>query len=230
MVYGHPALYEENPPPARARATGVTVWRGHDWISLVCRAGRNFMNCPEAVLRTSVQHRIGGYRPSLPHSGDMEMWLRAATVADVARINGADQAYYRIQPLSMQRTTNAGVLRDLVGRIEAVESALEGGAAAVPDAPALLAQARASVALDAVAQAGRVLKNGQGQSGDSDACLAFALATWPAVQDTPLWRSVQRLRHPPSGLLDLLLRRESARVDEWRREWVWRRWRRTGVY
>ena len=160
LVYGHPiALYQDNPPPARTYPTGATVWRGHDWIGLICRAGRNFINCPEAVMRTSVQHRVGGYRPSLPHSGDMEMWLRAATVADVARINGADQAYYRVHPLSMQHTTNAGVLRDLAGRLEAIESALQGGATAVPGAPTLLARARASLALDAVAQASRALKN-----------------------------------------------------------------------
>ena len=32
-------------------------------------------------MRTSLQHEIGGYDPLLPHSGDLEMWLRAAAIA-----------------------------------------------------------------------------------------------------------------------------------------------------
>jgi hypothetical protein len=41
-----------------------------------------------------VQKRVGGYLKSLPHSGDMEMWLRLAAEGSVGFIN-ADQAVYR---------------------------------------------------------------------------------------------------------------------------------------
>lgn len=96
LVYGHAiAIYKDNPPPACTRPTSATVWRGHEWIGFICRAGRNF------------------------NFGDMEMWLRAATVADLARINRADQAHYHIHSLSMQRTTHAGMPPDLAGRLEA---------------------------------------------------------------------------------------------------------------
>ena len=75
-------------------------------------------------MRNVVQQEIGGYNPALPHSGDFEMWLRAAAVADVGRVNGANQAYYRIHAASMQRTTYAGHLTDLEGRRAAFESVL----------------------------------------------------------------------------------------------------------
>ena len=138
-------------------------------------------------MRTTCSIAIGGYRRSAAtfrRYGDVAAGCHRGSTS--ARIDGVDQAYYRVHPLSMQRTMHAGVLRDLAGRLEAIESALEGGAAAVPDAPALLERARASLAVDAVAQAGRALKNGRGQSVAPDACLAFALATCPASGHTRL--------------------------------------------
>ena len=36
------------------------------------------------------------------------MWMRAASVSDVGRIDGIDQAFYRLHPDSMTRTIHAG--------------------------------------------------------------------------------------------------------------------------
>jgi hypothetical protein len=47
-----------------------------------------------AVVRTALQKRIGGYCPALPHSGDLEMWVRFALHARVAYVH-ALQAVYR---------------------------------------------------------------------------------------------------------------------------------------
>ena len=55
---------------------------------------RNCVPTPAAVVRTAVQKQVGGYRPELPHSGDMEMWLRLATQGDVG-ITQAPHAVYR---------------------------------------------------------------------------------------------------------------------------------------
>jgi glycosyltransferase involved in cell wall biosynthesis len=55
---------------------------------------KNLVPTPTAVVRTSMQKRVGGYLKSLPHSGDMEMWLRLAAEGSVAFIN-AEQAFYR---------------------------------------------------------------------------------------------------------------------------------------
>jgi Glycosyl transferase family 2 len=60
-------------------------WRilsGSDFINL--SGARNIVPTPTAVVRTELQKRVGCYRPELPHSGDMEMWLRLAAHSDVA--------------------------------------------------------------------------------------------------------------------------------------------------
>ncbi len=55
---------------------------------------RNFVATPTAVVRAELQKRVGGYRPQLPHAGDMEMWLRLAAHASVGVVR-ACQAVWR---------------------------------------------------------------------------------------------------------------------------------------
>jgi hypothetical protein len=231
FVYGCPiALYGDRLPPARAGSGRWTVWDGHAWIAVVCRTGRNCINSPEVVMRTRVQHAIGGYRPSLPHSGDLEMWLRAAAVADVGWIHGADQAYYRVHAASMQRTAHAGVLRDLQGRLDAYESVLGGPHCPVPGASALLLQARRALALIALRQADPTLRPALGASTSVEDHLGFARAVYPPIVGSFSWRAAERLRRPRSGLAEAVLGPVSLRLHWLRRHLEWRRWSRTGVY
>jgi glycosyltransferase involved in cell wall biosynthesis len=84
LVYGPAVSFADvPPPPARGRATSWTIWRGHDWVRDRCRTGRNALLSPEAVMRTSVLHTVGGYQATLPHAGDFDVWMRAASVSDV---------------------------------------------------------------------------------------------------------------------------------------------------
>ena len=54
----------------------------------------NAVPTPTAIVRTVIQKRLGGYRPELPHAGDMEMWFRLASEGSVG-VLGACQAVYR---------------------------------------------------------------------------------------------------------------------------------------
>jgi hypothetical protein len=45
-------------------------------------------------MRTSVQHRIGGYNPLFKHTSDVDMWMRAAAVGSIGVVN-AVQGFYR---------------------------------------------------------------------------------------------------------------------------------------
>jgi glycosyltransferase involved in cell wall biosynthesis len=54
----------------------------------------NCIHTATAVVRTSVQKRLGGYLPELPHAGDLEMWVRFALYSKVARVKTI-QAVYR---------------------------------------------------------------------------------------------------------------------------------------
>jgi hypothetical protein len=80
-------------------------------------------------MRRSVQLQVGPYDASLPHSGDLEMWLRAARIADVGFVVGPDQALYRKHTENMHRTVFAsgraeGQVIDLIERWQAFRSAL----------------------------------------------------------------------------------------------------------
>lgn len=63
---------------------------------------KNRVSTATAFVRTDVQKRLGSYLPSLPHSGDMEMWLRFALCSSIVYLN-AIQAVYREHADSMSR-------------------------------------------------------------------------------------------------------------------------------
>lgn len=120
MVYGLPRDFTEQPPPVPLHErTTWTVWGGMNWIALACARGRNFILSPEVVMRTAAVLDIGAYSATLPHSGDLEYWLRAAASWDVGRINGPVQAFYRVHGANMHQTEFAAAAVDLRHRLEA---------------------------------------------------------------------------------------------------------------
>jgi hypothetical protein len=227
LVYGHPLVFRDGEPlpPPRARRHTRAVWQGHDWVERMCRAGRNFIYCPEVVMRTAIQHRIGGYDPRLPHSGDMEMWLRAATVSDIGRINGADQAYYRLHRSSMQRTVYKGAIIDLEARAAAFDSAL--ARSDFPDAAQLRDLAHRSIAVLALRELITELTTGAAaETIDAEAYLVVAQASYPPVTLMPEWRKVLHV------LADRQVSRPSsfARLrHDLRSRLDWQYWRWSGL-
>lgn len=123
MVYGRPLSFTGAPPTqSRKRLpTTWTVWRGQSWIRLATFRGRNFILSPEVVMRTAAMREVGSYNPELPHSGDLEYWLRTASRWDVGHINGRVQAYYRHHASNMHETSFAGMPTDLRHRMKAFE-------------------------------------------------------------------------------------------------------------
>jgi hypothetical protein len=230
LVYGAPiTLYGERSRPARLDDGGWTSWEGHDWIERICRTGLNFIVCPEAVMRLELQQRLGGYNPELPHSADMEMWLRAAAIANVGHIDGADQAYYRVHDASMQRTVHAGFLFDLEGRRDAFLSAFAKEAAALPGAPELLSAARRSLALAALDHAARTLDSGTTQE-PIEPYRAFAASLDPVVAALPAWQALERRSRHQHGLLEELSAPARRAARTLRDRFAWRKWHATGVY
>lgn len=105
LVYGgFVEAFGDQPVTLRSGPVSWSVWRGRDWIWDRCRIGRNPLRSPEAIVRATVLDKVGrDYRDELPHSGDLEMWMRVATVSDVGYIRGADQAIYRLHEGNMHR-------------------------------------------------------------------------------------------------------------------------------
>jgi glycosyltransferase involved in cell wall biosynthesis len=229
IVYGFPVVFsDELPEPSRETVRSWTVWEGREWLEGRCKAGDNNIHCPEAVLRASVQHAIGYYDTALPHSGDFEMWMRAAAVADVGRVNGPPQAYYRVHQQSMQRTVYAGYVTDLEGRLDAFEKILASGQYNVAGADELYAIARRALARVAVGYARAAYEHGRAGDEPVGEYLAFAERVWPEIRDTRQWRAVARLA--AAGTVRRGVAWKSRRVvEDLQARISWRRWRRYGV-
>ncbi|MCT9867987.1 glycosyltransferase family 2 protein [Paenarthrobacter aurescens] len=120
MVYGLPRDFTDQPPQTATRGrSSWTVWGGKSWITLACARGRNFILSPEVVMRTEAVLGIGAYSATLPHSGDLEYWLRAASSWDVGRINGPVQAFYRVHGANMHQMEFPAAAVDLQHRLDA---------------------------------------------------------------------------------------------------------------
>lgn len=105
LVYGRPVLAggDAGVPGKLGHWRSTHVWRGADWIRLRCASGYNAMSSPEVIVRNSIQRSVGLYDPACHHCSDLNMWLRVASIADVAHVRGVPQAVYRIHGASMQR-------------------------------------------------------------------------------------------------------------------------------
>lgn len=230
FCYGFPTTFVDELPPVDRAVRSWTIWSGREWIELRCRKGINCINCPEVVMRTSVQHRIGGYDAQLPHSGDLEMWLRAAAVGDVGRVNGPAQAFYRVHSTSMQRTIYAGRVNDLEGRLGAFEKVLVGPGSHVQGGDRLYAKARRALAAAALTCAAHAHEDGSAEVEPVDEYVAFAHRVWPATPQLREWRSLQRrAQRRPAGPAGGLMRRSRRLSRDVTRRVRWRRWRWSGV-
>lgn len=230
FVYGHAARWRDDQPlpPARVQPKGVTVWPGREWLEVICRLGHTVISSPEVVVRTSVQQRIGGYLPELPHTGDAEMWMRFALHSDVAYIKGVDQAYYRIH--ASQMTQERIPLVDLRQRKAAYDALFEAHGHLMPDAEALRRRAGRSMSREALWRACRAYERRRMDSTPVDELSAFARETYAGYTRLPeywglRWRELVGPRVAPY-LQPLILSAVLRRV----RTVLWfRRWARQGV-
>lgn len=229
FTYGFPLTFVDQPQDGRTEVRNWTVWRGLEWIELRCRKGLNCILCPEVVMRTSVQHAIGGYDPNLPHSGDLEMWMRAAAVSDVGRVNGPVQAHYRIHPQSMQRTTYSGHVVDLEGRLAAFDKVLASPDSQVPGRERMMAIARRSLAVAALEYARLAHEEDRARLEPVDEYLAFAERVWPEARSLREWRRVQRRAAGGDGWLAPVVSPGRKVTADVARKLRWRRWRWSGV-
>lgn len=230
LVYGHPVEFSDEPPRTQNTSRSWTTWRGRNWIKAQFRRGLSIIYCPEAVVRTSVQHQVGYYRPELPHSGDLEMWLRIADVSDVGRVNGADQALRRAHPESMMRTHYGTVLKDLRERHRAYRSFLDASNLDARTKETLWRTVSRRQCEEALDWALREMDN-PSSSGDSwPAAVEYAKSTYRDFRELRVWRSFQAHLNvtAPAALAQCLLTAYDSRVRDLRNRARWQTWRRYG--
>lgn len=217
-------------PPARTVATNWIIWQGHSWIAYRCKTGHNVLRSPEAVMRTSVLREIGGYRIDLPHTADFELWMRAATVSDVAYISGADQAYYRIHKNNMHQS-KFDLLGDISARLRSFDVIFDEHAGALANSKSMRDTAHRTLAREALSHAISAYTRGVADKEPVDEYVAFALAAWPEARDLGGWQTLCRLRRIGEGRRrhdPALIAREAVRNLEYSLNWWRGRW--AGVY
>ena len=191
FVYGRALwFWQDKPlPAARDKLRGWSVWPGQWWLERRFREASNNITAPEVVVRTSLHKRVGGYDPRLPHTADLEMWLRLAANADVGFLRGVDQAYYRVHGQSMRTSYDA--LMDLRQLRLAFELALDRCGDKVSGSERLPGLMRHEVAREALWAAARAYDLGQAEQAPIDELVAFAVDCWPEVNRLPLYQALQ---------------------------------------
>lgn len=230
LVYGHPLHFQDGPlPPARNRVSGWSLWKGLDWVEERCRTGVNVITSPEAFVRMSVVHQVGG-QCDLAHGHDMEMWLRVATVSDVVYIRNADQAWHRDHDLSLS-AQHVDVARDITERwlvFATLFDALPTGLERMRTMRAMAEQAMIDEGLGRLDNELRLgMRNTQLFENLAETVSAMNL---DADQQRLLEELRQQSRYAPRYTgreLSMLARRIYGRL---RREYRQRHWRSFGVY
>lgn len=226
LVYGFPVTFTDALPLTSNRVRSWKVWKGSDWISIVCRRGRNCIMQPEAVVRTAVLRCVGLHRADCPQTHDMNLWLRIAATSDVGRINGPGQGYYRIHDASLLRTRFAGMLTDLTERRRAFDLFFE-----EVDGHSVGQWRRVAhreLAREALGHAISAYARGAVDLEPVDGYIGFATETFPDARGLREWRALQRRRRRGKDHIDRSARgRELMRDLKYR--WQWRRWRWSGV-
>lgn len=165
---------------------GWRILRGLEFIKLIERRGfSNIVPTPTAVVRTELQKRLGGYRPELPHSGDMEMWLRLSAYAPVGILE-TNQAVSRRHGANMHLDyCKERYLPDLQQRKAALNCFFQACGDALPKAQHLHSRLLRRVSCEAVGRANAAFNEGQIEL--SERFSEFALEADPGIKKSVPW-------------------------------------------
>jgi hypothetical protein len=184
-----------------AAKVATTVQSGTEFIGGACANAQNPVATPTAIVRTVRQRHVGGYRPELPHAGDLEMWLRLATWSSVGCVE-AVQAFKRIHGANMQCDYVSTAVPDLEQRRLAFESGLRGSEQRLPGCHDMLGQVTKALADEAFWAASKAFER-----GDAAMCreiLAYGLGLDPSLRGRPEWRRLQLKRRLGPALWTLI--------------------------
>jgi hypothetical protein len=189
MVHGRQIAFVDDPPAAEERSgtPNVSIVDGPRFIEQVCTLGENPVATPTVVARTAIQRRVGGYAPELPHTADLEMWLRFAACGAIAAVE-AFQAYKREHASNMQHAYVRRAAGDLLERQAALTMFFERAECAIPDRGALRRRASTALAWSAFWRAATLF-----EAGDTAAArdlVEAAVMLDPSIRRTHEWRKM----------------------------------------
>ena len=121
------------------------IWGGRTALRRILRCGVMPMMCCTTLHRTEVHKRAGYYRSSIPHTDDFELWLRVATLADIASTD-AVHGIMRFHRGAMSSFLASDVLQDFLIYEEAYASFFEHEGGQLSDAEYLKRMASRGIA------------------------------------------------------------------------------------
>ncbi|MEO7837113.1 MAG: glycosyltransferase [Acidimicrobiales bacterium] len=194
FVYGRTIFLREGKrtPAPRIEHKGWKIWKGAEWIEKRCEATTNNISSPEVLLRTSLVKTLGGFRPELPHTADLEFWMQCAALADVGYVRGAHQAYYRKHGASMLHQHFNAPLIDLQQRKAAFDALFDVHGHRIPDAGRLRSLANKGLAQHALWGASRAYERGRLDKIPADELIAFAKETCPGAESLGAYSALRR--------------------------------------
>lgn len=170
--------------------TETAIVSGKAFLRHVC-TGSNPVPSPTAVMRTSVQHRIGGYNPAFRHTSDLDMWMRAAAAGRIGVIN-AIQGMYRWHSGNMSAAYHERPVGDRREIIETCRTFLADHGLMFPEFAGWLAGLERKFGFEALVDASKAFER-PGADGWRDA-LDFALEFRPDYRSMPAWWKFQAKR------------------------------------
>jgi glycosyltransferase involved in cell wall biosynthesis len=193
LVHGRQLTFESAPPEPGPSICPpcVSVLDGVAFIEHCCEVAGNPVATPTAVVRTSLQTQVGGYRKHLPHTADMELWLRCAARAAVARVE-AVQAFKRIHTSNMQHAYLTNQLGDLKQRAATFDSFFATEGNTLCDSDRLRRLARNRLAKEAFWTGSRAMDDCENEA--ARLCLDFALRLDSELQSSREWRRMRLKR------------------------------------
>ncbi len=178
-IVGGEAGLPDLPDPG---APTFRIISGSDFLQRSCEHG-NPVPSPCAVVRTSLQKELGGYCPHLPHTSDLEMWMRIATRASIGVVHEL-QGFYRWHRANMSADFYGQPVSDRRERILTCREVLEKWGSGHPDLGKWVTKMEHALAREAL-----ILASFAYERDDDDRrwreMMAFA-----AEHDPAMWRSV----------------------------------------
>lgn len=229
MVYGRAIHFRDEMELPRTKLTTFSYSRfpGAAWLEGRCRAGHNVITSPEVIVRGTVQRAVGGYRPELPHTGDLEMWLRIAAVSDIAYVKRVPQAFYRLHTENMTRQRDSFI--DIRQRRAAFDAFAQHHQH-ISGIDRLHELARRALAREALWRACRAYDRDEVDEARADELVEFAAATYPKATSVPEYRALRRRRLlGPTICNRTQVFAAPALIRRARKWWKKERWKRKGI-
>lgn len=149
-----------------------------------CFTNGNAIATPTAVVKTELQQRLGGYRHDMPHSGDMEMWMRFAVHAPIGVLKSV-QGFYRRHDGNMSLDYYNNIIRDDHEVLHTCEHIFCKWGHLFKDAQQWRMQARKRMSEKACWVAYHALDKCDMQKYTT--CVNFAVSIYPEIRKTYSW-------------------------------------------